>query len=836
MKYSWLTGAALAIVAPALAQQGRWIKDQVNATMCYWEQPRAMVMRDTLYIDGGALWWRPGMIDGSYGQPTNDGNPLSLVYRLNFSHPFNTTQNISAILDTLSKTGGGGAGNNIAPTYLDGAMLGNDAEWFLYGGVTRKTDAFEQRPSTDILEYEAFAYGVDNLVTPGFLFRSLTANVTRYLAYGAGANAPSENKAWYFSGMHSPTFEEFFTVGARPAATNVSNTLITLDMTRQGFERWTNDTLTGGVQGRANPELVWVPVGKQGILVAIGGVVYPDFLDTSAKSPNKTGSESESPKFLSTIDIYDVASKNWYQQETTGGPSTGLTRGCAVVAPAQDNSSFNIYWYGGYSGISGTDPFSDEVWVLSLPSFVWKRISEGKPGHGRAGHKCFLPYPDQLMVVGGYPSKSTSNCVDGGIIQFFNLNTNSWQTSYDPATWSKYEVPEALYKVIGGSKTGAATMTTPTPSGWTNGDLSKVFASPYPYSKIKAYYPYPSVGPDKNATNPNLPQKDNGSGVPKFLPPLLGVICGLMLVTAIAVGILLYRRRNLIKKNPNQSERGSEDPGNRIISWIRGQPTEKAATTTTSDEGGPPHTPPMSMSTPDGRPTPHSEPSELPDSMVAELGDTSTPLPAELSETGLTPAEIVQRHSHFAHGGGNSLNNPSQYSNVTQTDHASTVSRSTGANPPAAAGGAVAGGGGSTVSDPRPDSPPLGAAGGRGASGVSGVSEGDRQHLRQVSDTTVESVALRGGGLQSAPVSPEPEQSSVFGTLTTTPGISPPSPAADAEDYLSARRITETSMGQGSPLPSPPLPLPLPQGGRGEVPGRKSAFYEHDGDGTDLNK
>jgi hypothetical protein len=34
----------------------------------------AAVIRDTLYIDGGYLWWEPGMADGTFGALINDGN------------------------------------------------------------------------------------------------------------------------------------------------------------------------------------------------------------------------------------------------------------------------------------------------------------------------------------------------------------------------------------------------------------------------------------------------------------------------------------------------------------------------------------------------------------------------------------------------------------------------------------------------------------------------------------------------------------------------------------------------------------------------------------------
>jgi hypothetical protein len=33
----------------------------------------AAVIRDTLFIDGGDQWWIPGMADGTFGDPVNDG-------------------------------------------------------------------------------------------------------------------------------------------------------------------------------------------------------------------------------------------------------------------------------------------------------------------------------------------------------------------------------------------------------------------------------------------------------------------------------------------------------------------------------------------------------------------------------------------------------------------------------------------------------------------------------------------------------------------------------------------------------------------------------------------
>lgn len=87
---SLLIVAGLASVAMA---QSKWAEGQVSATMCMWEQPRgksllpslivcpkltvtAAVLRDTLYVDGGYIFWTPGFADGHFGEATQDGKSI----------------------------------------------------------------------------------------------------------------------------------------------------------------------------------------------------------------------------------------------------------------------------------------------------------------------------------------------------------------------------------------------------------------------------------------------------------------------------------------------------------------------------------------------------------------------------------------------------------------------------------------------------------------------------------------------------------------------------------------------------------------------------------------
>ena len=82
-------------------------------------------------------------------------------------------------------------------------MLANDHEWFLYGGLPRDTDGYDMLPNT-VLQYQESQYGVDKpAFIPGFSIKTLPKGMTPYIAYGGAANVPSENKAFYFSGMSS---------------------------------------------------------------------------------------------------------------------------------------------------------------------------------------------------------------------------------------------------------------------------------------------------------------------------------------------------------------------------------------------------------------------------------------------------------------------------------------------------------------------------------------------------------------------------------------------------------------------------------------------------------
>ncbi|KAF4450892.1 hypothetical protein F53441_6031 [Fusarium austroafricanum] len=807
---SWACLAAA--IGPTVAQFDAWKNGQISTEICTWKQPRAIMIRDMVYLDGGDIKWTAYMNDGKTITGLDTGNNEGIILNFNLSTPFNTTTNVTKILldkPAMSKArGGSGNSNGAAPNFIDGALLGNDAEFFLYGGDLLQNNDLYQAPDKDkVLGYQAYQYGPDKPTwRPSFVDGKLSKGVTRYVAYGGAANVPSENLAFYFSGLRSPSQGAFFTNDPKNRATNVSNTLITLNMEEQLYETWTNTTLKN-VKGRSNAEVVWVPVGKKGVLVVLGGVVYPEWAGRSGKSANESESEKQSPEFMQTIDIYDIESKSWYQQETKDGPGT-RTRGCAVVATASDRSSFNIFYYGGFDGIHPLESFSDDVWVLSLPSFTWIKINEGKSLHSRAGHKCFMPYPDQMLVFGGYTSLAGNSisCLDKGPIVNFNVTSGQWLEGYDPDEYGDYGVHEKIHSEIGGNAAGGATATAPA-DGWSTSALKDIFDTKYDMKKIRDYWPYnkavstgrPRLDSGGDSSDDNN-KSGGGSGLPNWVAPVLGVVLGLMFVTGALVIFCLWRRRKIFKNR--SSDDGTEDPGSRIRSWIRGQHNEKAPTVTTDETPTSPGTEVasttrfvgLSPSPAVDTPVSPASPAEVADTQIHEMADTSRP--PELHDTGLSPIEIIQKHSHFANDRKpRSMSNPSSNSNSIGGEHASTVSRSTGPlvsqpeSPTAGHTRMTSGVSDVTESDGRAP---------RVTSDVSGVSEGDTSALRhytspispKTDDGNMPSPPPPGmteAILPSPPADPTPTSPLDDGPVSPAP-ISPPSAnEAPGQDYITAK-------------------------------------------------
>jgi hypothetical protein len=143
-------------------------------------------------------------------------------------------------------------------------------------GLTSQTDSESPPASNTILGYEAYQYGPKRASwQPGFIQKALPGNITRYITNGAGVSAPSESLGFYFSGMRAMDWGLIQAGNLSNLSATTANTLVSINMSVMRQETWANDTLPEDILGRANAELVWIPVSRSGVLIAIGGVINP---------------------------------------------------------------------------------------------------------------------------------------------------------------------------------------------------------------------------------------------------------------------------------------------------------------------------------------------------------------------------------------------------------------------------------------------------------------------------------------------------------------------------------------------------------------------------------
>lgn len=156
---------------------------------------------------------------------------------------------------------------------------------------------------------------------------------------------------------------------------------------------------------------------------------------------------------MSQIQVYDVAKRTWKTQKAFGSPGfenvipAARVLGCSVMAPASDNSSYNIYVFGGEVQLGG--PRINDIWVLTLFGFTWIKLNNDKTG--TLGSTC-RRVAKQALLFGSGPYPETECQV---LSRIFDLRSPEWTNSYDPNARA-YLIPPAISSAIGGNLTGGA--------------------------------------------------------------------------------------------------------------------------------------------------------------------------------------------------------------------------------------------------------------------------------------------------------------------------------------------------------------------------------------------
>ncbi|KAI5777539.1 hypothetical protein EDC01DRAFT_678300 [Geopyxis carbonaria] len=568
----------ITIVLPALAlvNAGPLQKraDGETETWCSWGRPQSALVRNKIWIDGGAP---TRYLTAAGGIPKPDTVPRQEVYyiELNRNFTIGNNPNFTQVIKSSPKPS-----RNMGPNVENGHLLSNDYEFLLYGGLMVDTDSQELPSDTWALARDLFEHKPVPLSEPDSwrAIQTMDGDVTRGIAAGAYVSVPSENLAFVLGGSRNKDWNEVRTL-ARPAnrAGELSNQLISADLSTMGSEKFRNTTIdSADVAPRTAGEIVWVPMGKKGALVALGGSVMPynDTASTGTKISTADNSdfEDEGAKFMSEVNVYDVDKAAWFTQPTSGDIPPATAEFCTAVASTTDGNTHNIYAYGGFSGVaragySGQSatgngfavPVYDTVYVLSLPGFVWTKAYEGETANARRGHRCHRVADNQLMVVGGVGAGG--DCVPE-FVRVFDMNTNKFASSYDPTVNAKYDPPSAIASA---SK----------PDKWADGDLEALMADRYP-GTVKNYWPFPKLTEtsrsDGSDSTSSTTTNTTSNGLPNYVPPLLGAILGLLVIITILCGVLFWlrRRKRNMRRLQSDSAASTVVKKRQTWSWLMG--------------------------------------------------------------------------------------------------------------------------------------------------------------------------------------------------------------------------------------------------------------------------
>ncbi|KAI9792029.1 MAG: hypothetical protein M1833_001278 [Piccolia ochrophora] len=185
--------------------------------------------------------------------------------------------------------------------------------------------------------------------------------------------------------------------------------------------------------------------GKGGVMVMLGGS-HP----VSPTADDGVGGPTSAAPIqpLQEIIVFDLYYQKWYSQTTSGDAPEGRQDFCVAGAKGANDSTYEIFVYGGWTGSFGQDvnPDSSDVYILTLPAFRWIRAKDSG-SVPRAGSSCQVVGGRQMLSFGGWDPTLTDwfDAPDPWTygIGIFDMTALKWTSGYN-ATADPYIPPDRV--------------------------------------------------------------------------------------------------------------------------------------------------------------------------------------------------------------------------------------------------------------------------------------------------------------------------------------------------------------------------------------------------------
>ncbi|KAK4251770.1 hypothetical protein C7999DRAFT_10577 [Corynascus novoguineensis] len=315
---------------------------------------------------------------------------------------------------------------------------------------------------------------------------------------------------------------------------------------------WANETENSPFPTLVGAAAHYLPsFGPNGLIILLGGYTPPageywmEHLESSARD-------------LYNLTFFDPQTKQVYWQLTTGDiPLSPRTEACTAVVTAPDGG-YDIFLAGGVS--YGDFLTYDDAYVLSLPGFVWTKVSSMPYGVARSASACVPMRGRQILHAFGYDFWAVRPDPAPNGLLLFDMATLQWKESYD-ADAKPYERPKDLQTWYNnGSFEQVA---------WSSSSVRQIFASARKSSNPSSTQnsgsnPTSSSGPSNSSANGSDSTGETESGSTSVAAIAGGVAGGVGGAALIAAAVWLFLRRRTKKalagsdQDNNTSDEGGE--------------------------------------------------------------------------------------------------------------------------------------------------------------------------------------------------------------------------------------------------------------------------------------